>query len=75
MKIYLFNIYILYEINLQSFKQSVDFTLGSSLFGAGKLTKNANFDKIKDFGYAIGFDARGIFWFSDSSVAGLVNTQ
>ena len=30
---------------------------GNSLFGAIKLTKNADFDKYKYSGYGIGFDA------------------
>ena len=53
------NIYILHEIKWWSYTQSVDFTLGNSLFGAGKLTKY--------FGYGIGFDARGSFLLSDCS--------
>ena len=48
------------------FKQSVDFTLGNSLFGAVKLTKNAVFDKYK-YKYGIGFDAHGNFSLSDGS--------
>ena len=39
------NTYIVYEINLWPFKQRADFTLGNSLLGAVKLTKNADFDK------------------------------
>ena len=38
------NIYIVYEINLWPFKQSVDLTWRNSSFGAVKLTKNADFD-------------------------------
>ena len=49
------------------FKQSVDFTLGNSLFGAVKLTKNADFDKYKYSGYGIGFDAHGNFSLSGGS--------
>ena len=52
------------------FKQSVDFTLGNSLFGAVKLTKNADFDKYKYSGYGIGFDAHGNFSLSDGSEFG-----
>ena len=33
------NIHIEYDVNLWSFKQSADFTLGNSLFGAVRLTK------------------------------------
>ena len=39
------NIYIVYEINLWSHTQSADFTLGNSLFGAFKWTKNADPNK------------------------------
>ena len=55
------NIYNVYEIKLWPFKQNVDFTLGNSLFGAVKLTKNADFDKYKYSGYII------IFLLSDDS--------
>ena len=41
------NTYIVSQINLWSSKQSASFTLGNILFGAVKLTKNANFDKFK----------------------------
>ena len=50
-----------------TFKQSVDFTLGNSLFGTVKLTKNVDFDKYKYSGYGIGFDAHGSFLLSDGS--------
>ena len=33
------------------------------MFGAVKLTKNADIDKHKYSGYGIGFDSRGIFLF------------
>ena len=41
-------------INLWPFKQSANFTLENSLFGAVKVTKNADFDKYKYSGYDIG---------------------
>ena len=47
------NIYFVHEINLWPFKQSPGLTLGNSLFGAAKLTKNAGFDKYKYSGYDI----------------------
>ena len=47
------NIFIVYEINLWPFKQSTDFTFGNFLFGAIKLTNNADFDKYKYSGYGI----------------------
>ena len=38
-------------------------TIENCLFGAVKLTKNADIDKYKYSGYGIGFDGRGIFQF------------
>ena len=35
--------------------------LTNALFGAVKLTKNADIDKYKYFGYGIGFDGKGFF--------------
>ena len=49
----LLNIYIAYETNLWAYKQNDNFVFGSSLFGAVNLTKNADFDKNKYFGYCI----------------------
>ena len=46
------------------------FKLGNSLFGAVKLTKNADPDRCWYSGYGIGFDTRGSFSFSDSSGSG-----
>ena len=57
----------MYKINLWLFKQSADFTLGNSLFGAVKLTKNADFDKHKYSGCGIGFDTHGLYSLSDGS--------
>ena len=51
----------MYKINLWPFKQSDNFTLQSSLFGAIKLIKNADFDKYKYSDYGIGFDLHGSF--------------
>ena len=51
----------MYKINLRPFKQSDNFTLQSSLFGAIKLIKNADFDKYKYSDYGIGFDLHGSF--------------
>ena len=53
------NLCIVHEINLWPFKQSAGFTLGNSLFGAVKLTKNADFDKSKHSVYGVGLDAFG----------------
>ena len=50
------NIYIVYKLssNLNNF----DFALENCLFGAVKLTKNADIDKYRYSGYGIGFGAR-----------------
>ena len=37
--------YIVYEINIWPYYAGADFALGNSLFGAVKLTKNADLDK------------------------------
>ena len=52
------NIYIVYKISSTS--QS-SFTLKNSLFGAVKITKNADISKYKYSGYGIGFDSKGSF--------------
>ena len=44
-----------------------EFTLGDSLSGSVKLTKNADLDKYKYTGYDIGFDSRSEFLFTDGS--------
>ena len=56
------NIYIVYELRASSPKFS-DPTLKKCLFGAVTVTKNADIDKYKYFGYGIGFDRRGSFSF------------
>ena len=60
------NIYIVSELdsNLNNF----NLTLENCLFGAVRLTKNADIDKYKYTGYGIGFDAKGTFLFPDGSV-------
>ena len=55
------SIYVIYEENLWENAQGADFTLGNSLFGAVKMTKNTAIDKYSYSGYGIGFDARGSF--------------
>ena len=64
------DIYIVYSVNLWSFKQSVGFTLGNFWFGAVELTKNADFDKYKYSGYCTGFNAHESFSLSDGSEFG-----
>ena len=53
------NIYIVYKLAPGISNSGV--TLENCLFGAVKLTKNADIDKHKYFGYGIGFDSRGSF--------------
>ena len=43
-------------------------TLDYCLFRAVSLTKNADIDKYKYSGYAIGFDRHGSFWFSGTEL-------
>ena len=40
-------------------------TLGNSMFGAVKLTKNADIDKYKYYGYGTGFDRKATFSFDN----------
>ena len=56
------NIYIVYEIT-DNFNISSYPTLENCLFGAVKLTKNADIDKYGYSGYGIGFDRYGSFSF------------
>ena len=53
------NIYIFYRLVSDINNSRV--TLENYLFGAVKLTKNADIDKYKYSGYGIGFDSRGNF--------------
>ena len=61
------NIYIVYEVNVWSYKYDDDPRLENSLSGTVKLVKNAVIVKYKYSGYVIGFDARGSFSLSDGS--------
>ena len=54
------NIYIVYEIAVSS-SNSNDPTLRNCLFGAVRLTKYADIDKYRYFGYGTGFDRKGSF--------------
>ena len=56
------NIYVVYELCASS-SQSDDPTLKNCLFGAVRLTKNANIDKYRYSGYGIGFDRKSSFSF------------
>ena len=64
------NIYIVYELdsNLNNF----DPALENCLFGAVKLTKNADIEKYKYTGYGIGFDSNETFLFPDGSFGEIV---
>ena len=54
------NLYVVYEIT--SFHSVISYpTLANTLFGAVKLTKNADIGKYKYSGYGIGFDGHGFF--------------
>ena len=54
------HIYVVYEITNFNGINSYP-TLTNALFGAVKLTKNADFDKYKYSGYGIGFDGKGFY--------------
>ena len=54
------NLYVVYEItNFLGINSHP--TLTNTLFGAVKLTKNADIDKYKHSGYGIGFDGKGFY--------------
>ena len=61
------NIYIVYELssNINNF----EFTLENCLFGAVKITKNADIDQYKYSGYGIGLDSPGTFLFPSGKFA------
>ena len=59
------SIYIIYELN--SNHNNFNLTLENCLFGAVKLTKNADIEKYKYTGYGIGFDSGGTLLFPDGS--------
>ena len=54
------NIYIVYALK-STLNYDEDITLENCLFGAIKLTKNADISKCKDSVYDIGFDGKGAF--------------
>ena len=56
------NIYIVYEIS-KGINISDYPTLENCLFGTVTLTKNADIDRYKYFGYGVGFDRHGSFSF------------
>ena len=62
------NLFIVYELDTWSRDLNTDFTEKGYLFGAVKLTKNADTDKYKYSGYSIGFYSQPAFSFPDSSI-------
>ena len=61
------NIYIAYEISLQTYRYDNYPELVNSLFGAIKLTKNPDIDKYRYSEYVTGFETHGSFSLSDLS--------
>ena len=57
------NIYVLYRMT--SHTKSSSIVLENCLFGAVKITKNANVDKYKYSGYGTGFDVKGEYTHPD----------
>ena len=55
------NIYIVYELGTISNTRNTDYTIQNALFGAIKITKNADYSRNKYEGYRICFDEGGIF--------------
>ena len=54
------NIFIVYDLQ-SNLNYNPEFTLENCLFGAIKVTKNADVNKFKYSGYGIGFDGKGVF--------------
>ena len=59
------NVFIVYVLDTWSRDLNTDFTLKDCLYGAVKLTKNADPDKYSYPGYGIGLDSRSLFLISD----------
>ena len=55
------NIYVVYKLDPISSIRNTDYTIQNALFGAVKITKNADFSKNKYKGYGICFDEGGTF--------------
>ena len=75
------NLFIVYELDTCSRDLNAGFTLKDCLFGAVKLTKNADPDKCFYSGYGIGFDFRSCFlipnfnWGKNVSIFGVENSS
>ena len=61
------NSYISYTLDKWSKDLDTDFTLSNCLFGAVKLTKNADPEKYEYSGYGIGFDSCSKLSLTDGS--------
>ena len=59
------NIYIVYKLDPIHFGRNTDYTIQNALFGAMKITKNADSSKNKYQGYGICFDEGGSFTSGD----------
>ena len=55
------NIYIIYKIDPISSTRNTDYTIQNALFGAMKITKNADYSKNNYTGYGLCFDEGGEF--------------
>ena len=62
------NLFIVYELDTWSRDLNTEFTLKDCLFGAVKLTKNADTDKCKCSRHGIGFNSQSAFSLPDCSV-------
>ena len=62
------NLFIVYELDTWSRDLNTGFTLKDCLFGAVKLTKNADTDKCKCSRHGIGFNSQSAFSLPDCSV-------
>ena len=60
------NIYIVFEIT-SNYTDTNYPTLENCLFGSVKLTKYADIDKYRYFGYGIGFDRRSSFFIGNET--------
>ena len=55
------NIYVVYKLNPISSTRNTDYTIQNALFGAIKITKNADYSKNNYTGYGLCFDEGGEF--------------
>ena len=62
------NLFIVYKLDTFSQDLNTDFTRKDFLFGAVKLTSNADPDRYKYSGYGLGSDSRSEFSFTDGSM-------